>query len=134
MIVFYIELFFVTLLAFFAIDIVWLAVVSKKFYSRHLGYLMAPKPRWAAAIVFYLLFIGGLLLFVVAPGLQADSLGRTLLLAACFGLVTYATYDLTNLATVKDWPLVITIVDLAWGTTLSILVSLVSFLAGKFLL
>jgi len=130
---FYIKLYLVTLVAFFAIDLVWLGLVARKFYSKYLGYLMTPKTKWAAAIVFYLLFIAGLLVFVVLPGLQADSLSKTLLLAAFFGLVTYATYDLTNLATVKDWPILVTVVDLLWGTTLSVLVSLVSFLAGKWL-
>lgn len=131
---FYIKLYLATLLAFFAIDMVWLGLVARSFYSKHLGYLMTPQTKWIAAIVFYLLFIGGLLVFVVVPGLQAGSLPRTLLMAAFFGLVTYATYDLTNLATVKDWPLVITIVDLLWGMTLSVLVSLVSFLVGRWLM
>ena len=130
---FYIKLYLATLVAFFAIDILWLGLVARTFYSKHLGYLMTPNTKWAAAIIFYLLFIAGLLVFVVLPGLQADSLPRTLLLAAFFGLVTYATYDLTNLATIKDWPIIITVVDLLWGTTLSVLVSLVSFLAGKWL-
>jgi uncharacterized membrane protein len=71
--------------------------------------------------------------FVVLPGLEDNSLKTTILRAALFGLVTYATYDLTNLATVKDWPLLITIVDLAWGSVLSIAVSCVGFLAGKWL-
>jgi uncharacterized membrane protein len=130
---YYIKLYFATLVAFFAIDIIWLTLVARTFYSKHLGYLMTPNTKWVAAIIFYLLFIAGLLVFVVVPGLQANSLSRTLLLAAFFGLVTYATYDLTNLATVKDWPILVTIVDLLWGTTLSVLVSLVSFFVGRWL-
>jgi len=69
----------------------------------------------------------------VVPGLEAGSLNVTLLRAALFGLITYATYDLTNLATIKNWPILITIVDLAWGTTLSVIVSLFSFLIGRWL-
>jgi uncharacterized membrane protein len=133
MIFYYVKLYLVTLLAFFAIDMLWLGLVARTFYRQQIGYLLAPKTNWLAAILFYLLFIGGILVFVVVPGLQGGSLGGTLLRAAFFGLVTYATYDLTNLATVKNWPLTVTLVDLTWGSVLSVLVSLVSFLAGKWL-
>lgn len=128
---FYIKLYFTTLLAFFAIDMVWLGLVARTFYRTQLDFLLRPDTNWAAAILFYLLFILGIVVFVVLPGLEDDSLKTTILRAALFGLVTYATYDLTNLATVKDWPLLVTIVDLAWGTVLSIAVSCVGFLAGK---
>jgi uncharacterized membrane protein len=130
---FYLKLFLVTLIAFFAIDIVWLGLVARSLYSKYLGYLMAPSPNWLAAILFYLLFIVGILVFVVVPGLKENSLQTTLLRAALFGLVTYATYDLTNLATVKDWPVLITVVDLAWGTVLSVAVSWISFVVGRWL-
>jgi uncharacterized membrane protein len=126
-----IKLYFVTLLAFFAIDMVWLGLVARSFYYEQLGFLLNPNTNWVAAMIFYLLFILGILVFVVLPGLKEDSLKATILRAALFGLVTYATYDLTNLATVKDWPLLITIVDLAWGTVLTIAVSSVGFLAGR---
>lgn len=131
---FYLKLYFATLVAFFAIDIVWLGLVARTFYRKYLGFLMAPNPNWLAAIIFYLLFIVGILVFVVVPGLADNSLKTMLLRAALFGLITYATYDLTNLATVKNWPLMITIVDLIWGTTLSVVVSYISFLAGKWLM
>ena len=130
---FYIKLYFTTLLAFFAIDLLWLGLVARNFYNKQLGFLLSPNPNWIAAIIFYLLFVAGILVFVVLPGLEDNSLKATLLRAAFFGLVTYATYDLTNLATVKDWPLLVTVVDLAWGAILSTLVSWVSFLAGKWL-
>ena len=126
-----IKLYFVTLLAFFAIDMVWLGLVARSFYYEQLGFLLNPNTNWVAAMIFYLLFILEILVFVVLPGLKEDSLKATILRAALFGLVTYATYDLTNLATVKDWPLLITIVDLAWGTVLTIAVSSVGFLAGR---
>ena len=130
---FYIKIYLAALIAFFAIDMVWLGLVARTFYRNQLGYLLSPSTNWVAAIVFYLLFVAGLLVFVVLPGLEDNSLRTTILRAALFGLVTYATYDLTNLATVKDWPLLITIVDLAWGTVLSVAVSCVGFAAGKWL-
>jgi uncharacterized membrane protein len=128
---YYIKLYFATLLAFFAIDMVWLGLVARSFYYDQLGFLLKPNTNWVAAMIFYLLFILGILVFVVLPGLKENSLKATIQRAALFGLVTYATYDLTNLATVKDWPLLITIVDLAWGTVLTIAVSSIGFLAGK---
>jgi len=130
---YYLKLYVITLIAFFAIDMVWLGLVARTFYRQHLGFLMAPSPNWLAAIIFYLLFIVGILVFVVVPWLENGSLKTTLLRAALFGLITYATYDLTNLATLKDWPVLITVVDLAWGTVLSVAVSFVSFMAGKWL-
>jgi uncharacterized membrane protein len=131
---YYLKLYLIILIAFFAIDMVWLGLVARTFYREHLGFLLAPNTKWIAAIMFYLLFILGILVFVVVPGLDDDSLRATLLRAALFGLVTYATYDLTNLATVKDWPVLVTVVDLIWGTVLSVTVSLVSFGAGKWLI
>ncbi len=130
---YYLKLYLATLVAFFAIDMVWLGLVARSFYRRHLGFLLAPNPNWLAAIIFYLLFILGILLFVVLPGLKGNSLRTTLLYAALFGLITYATYDLTNLATVKNWPVLVTVVDLIWGTVLSVAVSWVGFMAGKWL-
>jgi uncharacterized membrane protein len=97
----YIKLYFATLIAFLAIDMVWLGLVARTFYRNYLGFLLALSTNWIAALLFYLLFILGILVFVVVPGLQDNSLKSTLLRAALFGLVSYATYDLTNLATVK---------------------------------
>lgn len=131
--VYYLKLYFATLIAFFAIDMVWLGLVARSFYRKHLGFLMNPSPNWFAAIIFYMLFIVGILVFVVVPGLENNSLKTTLMRAALFGLITYATYDLTNLATVKDWPLLVTVVDMIWGTALSVAVSFAGFMAGKWL-
>jgi len=131
---YYLKLYLSTLVAFFAIDMIWLGLVARTVYRKYIGYLMAPNPNWIAAFLFYLLFIVGILFFVVVPGLADNSVKTTLLRAALFGLISYATYDLTNLATLKDWPLTITIVDLLWGTTVSMLVSYVSFIVGKWLM
>jgi len=128
---YYIKLYFITLIAFLAIDMVWLGLVARTVYQKYLGFLLAPSTNWIAAVLFYLLFILGILVFVVVPGLRANSLKATLLRAALFGLITYATYDLTNLATVINWPVLITVIDMAWGTVLSVLVSYISFMAGK---
>jgi uncharacterized membrane protein len=130
----FIILYLVVLVAFFAIDMLWLGLVARSFYRKHLGFIMAPRPNWVAAIVFYLLFVFGVVFFVVAPGLESGSLGTTLLRAALFGLITYATYDLTNLATLKDWPVIVTLVDIVWGVVLCVSISLVGFMAGQWLL
>ena len=127
----YLILYLVSLAAFFAIDMLWLGLAARSFYQQQIGFLMTPSPNWFVAIIFYLLFIVSLLVFVILHGLAANSLKTTLLRAALFGLVTYATYDLTNLATLKDWPALLSIVDMLWGTVLSVLVSYVSFMAGK---
>lgn len=130
---YYVKLYLLTVVAFLAIDGVWLGVVARNLYSKYLGYLLAPKTVWAAAILFYLLYVVGVLVFAVVPGLQAGSLGKAALLGALFGLIAYATYDLTNLATVKGWPVLITVIDLAWGTLLTAAVAAVGFLIGRYL-
>ncbi len=107
---------------------VWLGLVAKGFYAKHLGFLMRPDVNWLAAIIFYLLFIAGLIIFVVTPALAKGSWLYALSLGALFGLITYATYDLTNLATLKNWPLVVTLVDLLWGAVLAASVSVLTYL------
>ncbi len=115
----FIKLYLIALPVFFAIDMLWLGVISKGFYAKHLGFLMKPDINWLAAIIFYLLFIVGLVLFVVTPALEKNSWHYAVLFGALFGLITYATYDLTNLATLRDWPFIVTVVDLIWGAILS---------------
>ena len=128
----FIKLYTIALSVFFATDMVWLGLVAKNFYKSQIGFLMKPDINWTAAILFYLLFIIGLVLFVIAPAVEKGSWTHALLFGALFGFITYATYDLTNLATLKDWPLFLTIVDLAWGATLGALVSVVTyFVANK---
>jgi uncharacterized membrane protein len=121
------KLFLIALAVFTAIDMVWLVLVAKNFYREQIGFLMKPDINWTAAIIFYLLFIAGLVTFVISPAVLKHSWVHALLFGALFGLITYATYDLTNLATMKDWPVLITIVDLAWGMVLSASVSLVTY-------
>jgi uncharacterized membrane protein len=131
--VYYLKLYLATFIVFLAIDMIWLGIVARTFYRNNLGFLLAPSPNWLAAVIFYLIFIVGILVFVVMPGLTEDSLRTVVLRAALFGLITYGTYDLTNLATVRDWPLLVTVVDMMWGTVLSVLVGLAGFALGKWL-
>ena len=127
----YILLYLVTLGAFFVIDMIWLGLVAKKFYRDQLGFIMAPRVNWPAAIVFYLLFIVGLLFFVTYPAIIRQSGLFAFFSGAFFGFICYATYDLTNLATLKDWPLKVTLVDLAWGSLLSGTLAVIGFFFGR---
>jgi uncharacterized membrane protein len=123
----FIRLFLIALPTFFVIDMAWLVLVARKFYSEHLGFIMKPDIGWTAAILFYLLFIAALVIFVIAPAVEKHSWVHALIYGAFFGLVTYATYDLTNLATLKDWPVLVTIVDLIWGSVLASLISVITY-------
>ncbi len=122
------KLYAIALPVFFAIDMIWLGLVAKNFYRSQIGTLMKPDVNWTAAIVFYLIFIAGLVVFVIAPAKEKGSWTHALLYGALFGLVCYATYDLTNLAVAKDWPLLVTIVDLIWGAVLAASVSVLTYL------
>lgn len=117
----------ITLPIFFAIDLVWIGVVARDFYRRNLGHLLSPEINWPAAILFYVLFIAGIVFFAIRPALEAGSAARALTYGALLGFLAYATYDLTNQATMRGWPILVTVVDLAWGTTLTALVGYLSY-------
>lgn len=123
-----IKSFVITFVVFMAIDLVWLGVVAKDLYKKHLGYIMTDQVNWSAAFIFYLIFVAGMLFFVIDPALKKESWQYALFVGAVYGFITYATYDLTNLATLKDWPVTITVIDLIWGTTLSALTSFFSYM------
>ncbi len=113
-----------TVLAFFVIDMVWLAGVAKSFYASQLGDMMRSPPKWGVAIAFYLIYIVGIVFFASRFGLaSSDGLGGSIktaaLYGAAFGFFCYATYDLTNLATLKGWPPKMVVVDIIWGTILT---------------
>ena len=127
------KLYGATALVFFAIDLVWLGVVAQGFYQRHLGHLLRADVLWAPAVLFYALYIAGILVFAVLPGLDARSLGRTVALGAFLGLVAYATFDLTCMALLKDFPLVVVVVDLAWGMVLTASVSAAAYGIARWL-
>jgi uncharacterized membrane protein len=115
----FLKLYLIALPIFFMVDMIWLGVLAKNFYKNQIGFLMKPDVNWAAAIIFYLLFLVGIVLFVIEPALEKKDLMFALSRGALFGLITYATYDLTNLATLKDWPLKVVVVDMIWGAVLS---------------
>ncbi len=112
-----------TALVFFAIDLLWLGVIAKNLYRKYLGNFLSDQVNWTAAIVFYFLFIIGIYIFAILPAIEKQSLMRAIVMGALFGFFTYATYDLTNLATLKNWPLTIVFIDIAWGSVLTALVS-----------
>lgn len=125
------KLYVITLIAFLGIDSIWLGLVAPPFYRSQIGYIMVDTPNFLAAGIFYLLFVVGMVVFVVEPGVREHSLSQAVLRGALFGLVTYATYDMTNLATLEGWPILVTVVDLTWGTVLSASVALASVWTGK---
>jgi len=106
----------IAIIIFFIIDIAWLSLIAKKLYAKELKNFLSPKTNWIVAIIFYIVFILGLTFFVIEPALAGSGLIHAVFAGALFGFVCYATYDLTNLATINKWPLKITIIDLAWGS------------------
>jgi uncharacterized membrane protein len=131
---YYVKLYGLTVPVFFVIDIIWLGVVAKGFYQKNLKYILSPNVNWTAAIIFYLIYIAGILIFAVLPAVAKDSLRHAAVWGALFGFFTYATYDLTNLALLKDWPIIIVIVDILWGVVLCSAVATLSFFVAKWLL
>jgi uncharacterized membrane protein len=120
-----------TTIVFFALDMVWLGLIAKNIYQKYLGNFLSDKVNWTAAIIFYLIFIAGIFIFVILPSIEKQSWVRALVLGAIFGFITYATYDLTNYATLKGFPLNIVFIDLAWGATLTAIVSLAGYQISK---
>ncbi len=130
---FYIKLYLLTAPVFFAIDLVWLGYVARDFYQDQLGSLLSPTVNWPAAFAFYLLYIVGIMIFAVAPALEKGSLARAVVLGGLFGFFTYATYDLTNLATLRGWPAKVVLVDIVWGVVLCATVSSASYIMGRWM-
>ncbi len=122
-------LYLATIPIFFAVDMLWIGVIAKDLYFRTIPGLSS-QPNWFAAIIFYLLYIAGILIFAVQPNLD-KGWQSALLYGALFGFFAYATYDLTNYSVMKDWPLSITLIDMAWGTTLTGVVATASYFIGK---
>jgi len=120
-----------TTVVFFAIDMAWLGFIAKNLYRKYLGSFLSDTVNWTAAIIFYLLFIIGIFYFAILPAVEKNSLAKAILSGALFGFFTYATYDLTNLATLKNWPLPIVFIDIAWGAVLTALVSTAGYFIVK---
>lgn len=133
-IAFYIKLYALTVPVFFIIDLIWLGVLAKGFYQKNLNALLSPKVKWPAAIIFYLIFIAGILIFAVIPAVVKDSWRHAVLWGALFGFFTYMTYEFTNLALLKNWPLNIVFVDILWGVVLCTSVATISFFIARWLL
>jgi uncharacterized membrane protein len=121
-----------TTLVFFVVDMLWLGLIAKNIYRKYLGALLSETVNWAAALIFYLLFIAGIFIFVIYPSIEKQSPGKAVVLGAIFGLITYATYDLTNYATLKGFPVNVVIIDLIWGTFLTTLVSISGYYITKY--
>lgn len=124
------KLYGVAVVTFLIIDMIWLGFVARSFYQAQMGHLMRANVNWAAAIVFYLVFVAGVVILAVRPAIENQSLTQALVLGAVLGLVTYAAYDLTNLATLEGFPLTVALVDLVWGTVLCSSVSAITYLAS----
>ena len=108
-----------TLIVMVGLDLLWLGVIAKPLYQQGIGHLMAEQSHVPVAVLFYALFALGLVVFAVLPAGPAPSWGQTLGMAALFGFLAYATYDLTNLATLQQWPIGLSLIDMAWGTCVS---------------
>lgn len=116
-----------TVPVFFAIDMVWLGLIAKDLYQKQIGHLLSSNVNWVAAGVFYLVYIYGIVFFAVLPGVEKESIRTVITNAALFGAIAYATYDLTNLATLKNWPTTIVYIDIIWGAVLSTLVAVAGY-------
>lgn len=129
----YLAAYVTALVVFFAVDMAWLATMTKRFYRPVLGDIMASGVNIVPAVVFYGLYPAGLVIFAVAPALKDSSLSTALLYGALFGFFTYATYDLTNHATLRNWTTQLTLVDVIWGTVLASIAATASYwLVQKF--
>jgi len=121
-----------TFVVFFILDMVWLGFIAKDLYKKYLGDFLSEQVNWTAAVIFYLLFVIGVFIFVILPSVEKNSLASAIISGALFGFFSYATYDLTNLATMKNWPLHIVFIDISWGAFLTSVVSTAGFYIVKY--
>jgi uncharacterized membrane protein len=129
-----IYLYILTVPVFFGIDMIWLGIVAKGFYRNNLGHLLRPDINWAAALIFYLLYIVGILIFATLPALEKNSLRQAVVMGGLFGFFAYATYDLSNLATLRGWPVNVVFMDIIWGMALTASVAASSFFIGRWIM
>ena len=130
----YLTAYITTALLFFGLDFIWLSRVANRFYYDRLGDLLLDKPNIGAAALFYAVYVAGIVIFAVMPGLRSGSLVTALGYGALFGFFAYATYDMTNYATLKNWSLTVSLVDIAWGMFLTGASATFGFMATRFLL
>ena len=126
----FLKFYLFAMLAFFPLDMIWLGWLARGFYKKHMGHWMAEQTDWVTAAIFYLLFLSGLVYFVVLPSMDGTSMD-VLLRGAFFGLITYGTYELTNRAVMANWPYTLVIVDILWGVVLCATVSWISWYFGR---
>lgn len=128
------KLFVTALVLMFAVDVVWIGFIASDLYKSQIGFLLAPEVNWPAAVLFYIFYIATLIVFVLTPALKERSLRSAIVLGGLFGFAAYMTYDLTNLATTRDWPVLLTVIDIVWGSVLTAIVSGATYWIGvKFL-
>jgi uncharacterized membrane protein len=120
-------------IVFVALDLLWLGVVARGFYHGQIGGLLRQPFNWPAAIAFYVLYVGGMLFFAMAPGIAAQSLRTAALCGFLLGLLAYGTYDLTNLATLKGWTATVAVADMLWGGVLTMVCSVAGVAAARLL-
>jgi len=125
--------YFLTLIVFLIVDLVWLGFIARGLYKKYLGSFLSENVNWTAAIIFYLIYVIGIFIFAIQPAINKDSAMHAIIMGSIFGALAYATYDLTNLATLKDWPLPIVIIDIVWGSILTLIVSLAGFYIVKWI-
>jgi len=127
----YLTSYVATAAVFLGLDFLWLSKVAKSFYFDRLGSLLLDKPNMGAAVAFYCIYIVGVVIFAVAPALRSDSTTTALIYGALFGFFAYGTYDMTNYATLRNWSLTVSLVDIAWGTFLTALSATAGYLATR---
>ena len=128
------KLFLVSFITFLFLDAIWLGLIARGFYSKHLSLYLTDNVIWPSAFIFYIIFNIGLLIFVILPSIEKNSYSTLLIYSILYGLVTFATYDLTNHATIKDWPLIVSIVDMSYGMFVALISSSAAFYANKYLM
>jgi uncharacterized membrane protein len=121
----------VALVVLAIVDGIWLGVVSREFYKARLGHMLLDQPIWSVAILFYLIHAAGIAVFAVPPALNAGTWTSALLYGGLFGFCVYAAYDITNLATLRGWPMAVSAVDLAWGAVATAVTTLVTYLVVR---
>tara|TARA_B100000768_G_C11266747_1_gene371466 strand:+ start:1810 stop:2208 length:399 start_codon:yes stop_codon:yes gene_type:complete len=128
------KLFLVSFITFLFLDAIWLGLIARGFYSKHLSLYLTDNVIWPSAFIFYIIFNIGLLIFVILPSIEKNSYSTLLIYSILYGLVTFATYDLTNHATIKDWPLIVSIVDMSYGMFVALVSSSAAFYTNKYLM
>ena len=124
----------VTATVFLLVDLVWLGFAARAFYRTNIGALLADQINVTAAVIFYLLYIAGIVIFAISPAFESGSWRTSLIMGSLFGFFAYATYDMTNLATLRDWPVAVAVVDMAWGAFLTGLSATAGFFAAKYVM